>query len=128
MKRIIILGLAIWLLATLALRLWGQYIFNPSDMLSVLCLLLASSLLMIWLPRQIFRSRAPDTRAIAAIALVAPGMLLDTFSTIWFPVVFPNIRPDAAALFGGWLLLCNVLVLTSAAVSGYTQDQSSHMT
>ena len=42
-------------------------------------------------------------------------MLLDTVSTIWFTRVFPNIRPDAAAVFGGWLLLCNAV---GAAHSG----------
>jgi hypothetical protein len=73
---------------------------------------------MFWLPRWIFRRQAvpPADRALVAIALVAPGMLLDVFSTIWFPLVFPNIRPDAGALFGGWLLMCNVLVLISAAL------------
>jgi Family of unknown function (DUF5367) len=117
MKRVVILGLTIWLIATLALRFWGQHLFNPSSIPSIAILLAGSAPLMFWLPRWIFRRQAvpPADRALAAIALVAPGMLLDAFSTIWFPLVFPNIRPDAGALFGGWLLLCNVLVLVSAA-------------
>ena len=115
MKRIVFTGFMIWLLATAALRFWGQHLFNPGSALSVALLLACSAPLMLWLPRQIFREVPPPRRALAAIALVAPGMLLDTFSTIWFPTVFPNIRPDAGALFGGWLLLCNVLVLIGAA-------------
>ena len=47
---------------------------------------------------------------------VAPGMLLDTISAIWFPVIFPNIRPAAAGAFGGWLLFCNVVVLLTAVL------------
>lgn len=54
---------------------------------------------------------------IGAIVLVAPGMLLDTISAIWFPRVFPNIAPESAGLFGGWLLFCNVIALISAAVA-----------
>jgi hypothetical protein len=117
MKRIVILGVSIWLIATLALRFWGQHLFNPSSIPSIAILLVGSAPLMFLLPRWIFRRQAvpPADRALAAIALVAPGMMLDTFSTIWFPLVFPNIRPDAGALFGGWLLMCNVLVLVSAA-------------
>jgi hypothetical protein len=48
--------------------------------------------------------------------LVAPGMVLDSLTTIWFSSVFPNIRPGAAGIFGGWLLFCNVVVLLTAAV------------
>ena len=119
MRRIIMTGFTIWLLATVALRLWGQHLFNPGSNFSIAVLLASSAPLMAWLPRWIFRRLTipPGTRALAAIALVAPGMLLDTFSAIWFPVVFPNIRPEAGALFGGWLLLCNVMVLISAAFS-----------
>jgi hypothetical protein len=43
-------------------------------------------------------------------------MVLDTISTIWFARVFPNMRPEAAAAFGGWLLFCNVIVLLTAAL------------
>jgi hypothetical protein len=69
------------------------------------------------LPRALFKglSIAPAEYAIGAIVLVAPGMLLDTISAIWFSRVFPNIAPDAAGLFGGWLLFCNVIALLSAA-------------
>jgi hypothetical protein len=71
---------------------------------------------MILVARAVLGSLAPGERALGAIALVTPGMLLDTFSTIWFTRVFPNIRPDAAAVFGGWLLLCNAVVLLTAAL------------
>jgi hypothetical protein len=116
MRRVVITGFAIWLLASVALRLCGQYIFRPDSAVSVALLLGCSAPLMLWLPRRILQSTRPGARALAAIALVAPGMLLDTFSTIWFPRVFPNIPAEAAPLFGGWLLLCNVLVLVSAAL------------
>jgi len=68
--------------------------------------------------------RDAEHRALAAIALVAPGMLLDTITTIWFPRVFPNLPASAAGLFGGWLLFCNIVVLlTAAALSFKAQAQ-----
>ena len=43
---------------------------------------------------------------------VGPGAVV---ASIWFPAAYPNIRPDAAGLFGGWLLFCNALALIGAA-------------
>lgn len=112
MKRIVITGFLIWLGATVALRIAGQYVFRGSP----ITLLAISLPIMIYVAFAVLRHTRE--RALGAIALVAPGMLLDTISTIWFPIVFPNIRPDAAPLFGGWLLFCNVVVLLTAAMLG----------
>ena len=108
MKRAFITGFLIWLLATIALRLTGQWIFA-----SKLALFVISAPLMFAVPRFLF-SRASIDPAHAAIALVTPGMLLDTISAIWFAQAFPNIPREAAGLFGGWLLFCNVVALVSA--------------
>ncbi len=115
MKRLVLVGFLIWALATIALRLGGQYVFRTAGMETALPLLLISLPVMIWLTLQLLRRyRSAAERALGAIALVAPGMLLDTLSSIWFQAVFPNIRADAAGLFGGWLLFCNVAVLLTA--------------
>ena len=110
MKRYAITGFVIWAAATLALRLGGQYVFAAPPTV----VLLVSLPLMIAVAVTVLRNA--EERALAAIALVAPGMLLDTISTIWFSRVFPNIRPDAAGLFGGWLLFCNIVVLLTAVM------------
>jgi hypothetical protein len=117
MKRLALAGFGIWLAATVALRAGGQWIFKPDQTIWIALLLGISAPAMFALPRGLFArfSIAPEGYGLGAIALVAPGMLLDTISAIWFPRVFPNIRPDAAGLFGGWLLFCNVLALISAA-------------
>jgi len=117
MTRIAAVGFAIWLGATIMLRLGGQFVFRDSGGPATLLVLLVSVPLMIVVARAVLGSLAPAERALGGIVLVAPGMLLDTFSTIWFTRVFPNIRADAAAAFGGWLLLCNVVVLLTAALS-----------
>jgi len=111
MKRLAVTGFLIWLAATIALRLGGQYVFGRVP---------APLLLLITLPVMAFVARAllwhlptREQRALGAIALVAPGMLLDTISAIWFP----NIRTGCSGLFGGWLLFCNVVVLLTAVSS-----------
>ncbi|HXA17732.1 MAG TPA: DUF5367 family protein [Thermoanaerobaculia bacterium] len=121
MKRLIMVGFAIWLVATIALRMAGQRVLNPDRPWSIIALLAISALLMFRLPRFLFsRLAIPwEQRALGGIALVAPGMFLDTVSAVCFSSVFPNIQPDAAGLFGGWLLFCNVVVLVSAATTSY---------
>jgi hypothetical protein len=120
MRRILLCGFGIWLAATIALRAGGSHPLGPDTITMKLILLVASAPLMFLLPRRLFKlfSIAPADQALGGILLVAPGMLFDTFSTIWFPAVFPNIRPECAPLFGGWLLFCNVVALLSAATSG----------
>ena len=114
MKRMVIIGFIIWAAATIALRLGGQYVFGR---VPVLLLLLITIPVMAFLAVVLLRRvTTTEQRALGAIALIVPGMLLDPISAIWFPLVFPNIRPDAAGAFGGWLLVCNVVVLLTAVL------------
>jgi hypothetical protein len=41
-----------------------------------------------------------------ALAVALPTLLLDPFSSAFFPVVFPNTAPEVAGVFGGWMLWC----------------------
>lgn len=114
MKRIAVTGFIIWLVATIALRLGGQYVFGRVPVILLLLITLPAMALVaraiLWhLPTR-------EQRALGAIALVSPGMLLDTISAIWFPLIFPNIRVGCSGLFGGWLLFCNVVVLLTAVL------------
>ena len=124
MKRLAVAGFALWLAATIALRFAGQWIFHAGIGPGVAVLLTISGVLMWRLPRGIFAAMrvAREDYAVGAIALVAPGMLLDTFSAIAVSRVFPTLAPEAAGLFGGWLLLCNIIALLSAASAGRGHD------
>ena len=116
MKRLAAIGFAIWLAATIVLRIAGQFVFRNPGAIGTVALLVVSVPLMIVVARAVLGGLPAEKRALGAIALVAPGMLLDTFSTIGFARLFPNIRADAVAVFGGWLLLCNVVVLLTGAL------------
>jgi len=113
MKRLAIVGFLIWLAATIGLRLGGQFIL-PGSTASTLILFLVSLPLMVLVARAVLAG-VPN-KALGAIAFGGPGMLLDAFSTVGFGHVFPNMHAEAASVFGGWLLFCNVVVLVTAAV------------
>ena len=116
MTRVAVTGVVIWAAATAALRLFGEWLF-PSVSTGAGLLLLGISLpLMIVVAMAVLGRFEGDEKSRAAIFLVAPGMLLDAISALAFSRVFPNIRADAAGLFGGWLLFCNVVVLLTAVV------------
>ena len=129
MKRLALVGFAIWLVATVALRVAGQWVIHPGSGAYVAVLLGVSGVLMYRLPRGVFQviRVVPQDYALGAILLVAPGMLLDTISAIWFARVFPNLAPDAAGLFGGWLLFCNVVALLSAAIAAESRTRGTRV-
>jgi hypothetical protein len=99
-------GFAIWLGATIALRLAGQRFLHPGDLTGMMILFLVSFVLMVWLTRRVCRALAPEQRLLGAVSFVLPSLLLDPFSSAFFPFVFPNMAPAVAGLFAGWVLWC----------------------
>jgi len=107
-RRLFFIGLAIWIGATLALRFAGQLILRPRPWPAILILFAISFLLMAWLVRRLCRrfQVPPEQWPAGAISLALPTLLLDPFSSAFFPVVFPNLAPELAGVFGGWMLVC----------------------
>ena len=101
-------GLAIWIAATLALRLAGQRILHPGDWIGTLILFAVSFPLMAWIVRRLCRRfQLPHEQWLAgALSVALPTLLLDPFSSAFFPAVFPNMAPEVAGVFGGWMLWC----------------------
>jgi hypothetical protein len=101
-------GLGIWIGATVALRFAGHRILHPGDWTGTLILFAVSFPLMAWLVRRLcgrFQLRHEQWPA-GAISIALPTLLLDPFSSAFFPVVFPNMAPEVAGVFGGWMLCC----------------------
>jgi len=101
-------GFAIWLAATIALRVAGQHMLHPGDWKGVLILFAVSFPLMAWLVRRIcLRCRLPRDQWLGgALSIALPTLVLDPFSASFFPLVFPNMAPGVAGVFGGWMLWC----------------------
>jgi len=105
--RLMLLGLAVWLAATLGFRLVGHHLLDPERPLLTVAAFVAAFpvmyALMNWLLR-VWQLEGPE-RVIGATAILAPGLLLDGLLSVpFFAVVFPNMSPDAAHLFGA--LMC----------------------
>lgn len=117
-RPLILYGFAIWLVATALLRLLGEHILRPDNLVSTIMLFAISFPLMAWLTRRLC-SRAhlpPNDWPSGAISLALPTLLLDPFSSAFFPVVFPNIAPELAGVFGGWMLWCCAGALIGSSI------------
>ena len=106
--RLFLCGLGIWAGATVALRTGGQYLLHPGDWKGTLVLFAVSFPLMAWIVRRLCsRFQAmPEKWPAGAVSIALPTLLLDPFSSAFFPVVFPNMAPEVAGVFGGWMLWC----------------------
>ncbi len=107
-RRLIRAGLVIWLGATLALRFGGQHVLRPGDWKGTLILFAVTFPMIGWLVRRLCAGAGlPESEWLrGATALLLPTLLLDPFSSAFFPVVFPNMSPQVAGVFGGWMLWC----------------------
>jgi hypothetical protein len=121
--RLTFCGLAIWLTATVALRVAGQRLLHPGDWQATLILFALSFPLMAWLARRLCRRFGlPQEEWLGgALSIALPTLLLDPFSSAFFPVVFPNMAPEVAGVFGGWMLWC-----CAGALVGATIGRSNH--
>jgi Family of unknown function (DUF5367) len=116
--RLVLCGLAIWGGATAFLRVRGQNLLHPDDWPRTLILFAVSFPLMAWIVRRLCRRfQLPrDQWLMGAVSVALPTLLLDPFSSAFFPVVFPNMAPEVAGIFGGWMLWCCAGALLGVAV------------
>ena len=111
-------GFIIWLGATLALRFWGQHLLRPGGWKGTVILFALTFPLIAWLVRRLCAGAglAESEWLRGATALLLPTLLLDPFSSAFFPVVFPNMSPQVAGVFGGWMLWCCAAGLVGVSV------------
>src|SRR5271157_16810 len=116
--RLIFIGFAVWLAATIAVRLFGQRLLHPDNGLGTVILFATSFVAIAWFVRRLCRRLQVPTEQwpSAAISLLLPTLFLDPFSSAFFTTVFPNIQPEAAGLFGGWMIICCAGGLVGAVV------------
>jgi uncharacterized protein DUF5367 len=118
--RLFLSGLAIWFLATIALRFAGHHALRPDH--PPIFLFAISFPFMAWLARRLCRRFhvPPELWLAGSVSLALPTLLLDPFSSAFFPLLFPNIAPEMAGVFGGWMLWC-----CAGAISGGIIGRSS---
>lgn len=121
-------GLFLWFVGTLAFRLVGQFILIPDNSFSLLLIFAAAvpTMAAAIYPIYSLKRVSPSQRPLAAIFIVLPGMVLDVFSVLLFPVVYPNLSPTAVASFSAILLWgYSLLLLTSFLPPIRIGDKSS---
>lgn len=117
-RRPVLFGFAIWFAATVAIRLFGQRLLHPGNGPGTVILFAISFGVVAWFVRRLCRRLQvpPERWPAAAISLLLPTLFLDPFSSAFFSTVFPNIQPEAAGLFGGWMIICCAGGLVGAIV------------
>lgn len=102
--RALLAGLGVWAFATVAFRLVGQWLLLPGTAgVAVFGVIgLAMAILGPALRRAI--GAAPAQADLAAVAMTAPGLLLDAGVTAFFDRLLPNIDPGSAGQFGALML------------------------
>jgi hypothetical protein len=115
MKRAWMIGLALWAIGTVGIRLAGQYVLRPGHTAASVTLYAISFILMAWLVPNLCRGGEADKSSKprhngmqfhALCIIILPTLLLDAFATLFFPTVYPNVAAGAAPIFGGWMLIC----------------------
>src|SRR5258708_27342307 len=104
--RLFLYGLGIWFAATLSLRIWGQRMLHPGDARGTLLLFVLSSVATAWIARRLCKRvqlPRPEWPA-GAISLLLPTLVLDPFSSAFFPIVFPNMPREVPVAFAGSML------------------------
>lgn len=116
-------GFLIWLLATLAFRVAGQFFFITESpvILTILYLAVIPSLALISvITFKKFKLSGLENAA-AGVLLVLPGMIIDTFVIQFFKDIFPNMPSSSAASFGSWLMWAYSIVLLTSIIIGVRQ-------
>jgi Family of unknown function (DUF5367) len=105
---LVIVGLALWLVGTIVLRLQGEHLLRAGAGIRTVILFAVSFALFALVARRLCRRFAlpRDQWLAGAVSLVMPTLVLDPFSAAFFSAVFPNIPTAAAGVFGGWMLAC----------------------
>jgi hypothetical protein len=116
--RLVLTGLGIWLAGTIALRLAGQRVLHPGSVAGTVILFAVSFPASAWLVRRLCRRAAlpQDQWPMGAVSVLLPTLLLDPFSSAFFPVVFPNMAPAVSGVFGGWMLWCCAGALVGVSI------------
>jgi hypothetical protein len=114
----LILGFLIWLIATIVFRLAG-HLFFLAENAWVLLAHYAIVVPALWALANglfhYFKLQAGQS-VYAAVLMVLPGMLLDTFFIQFFSTLMPNMPASSASSFGAWLMWSYFWVLVSGIV------------
>jgi hypothetical protein len=124
----VLVGLVFWLAWTIAIRTVGHLFFVTGNPAVMIVLFAGGFVLLVCVARLLFRLMALLVQQVflAAVLMVAPGMILDSVLVCLFTVVFPNMPPEAGLYYGAWLLLAYAAVLVGALTWPIGKHREQH--
>src|SRR5262249_50780956 len=118
MARYVWIGFAVWLFATVAIRLGGGAILPTGPGLRFGIVLVVTALVIgAAISSLVRRISAREARLEAAVLLVLPGILLDPPGVLWFPAVSPTLPAGAGLPFAALLLWAYGIALLAALLA-----------
>lgn len=121
------IGLAVWLVGTLFVRLAGQFLFNPGE--PALLGLFILSIPLIWALTypfyQRYRLANSAQRSQAALRLVTLPVLLEVPSFLFHELVYPNMGLERMAIYAAYIFYFYGLVLLTAFIGRQSEDDSA---
>src|ERR1700747_1169617 len=89
MKRFLLIGLAVWLVATILIRLAPAGFLRPDRTVAILLLYGVSfGVMYLAIRLRVVRSLGSSEGRLAVIALVLPSLILDAFASAFFPTIY----------------------------------------
>jgi branched-subunit amino acid transport protein AzlD len=122
------IGVAVWVLGTVVLRLVGHLLLPPAEPGRVTLVFAATVPVMAMLAFAVYSllDVDPERRLTAATLLVLPGMVFDAAVVTAFTTVFPNMATGTGSTFGGLMLLAYASILVTGVVPlTYVGEESS---
>lgn len=115
MKRFLWIGLGIWLVATIGLRVGGEALLSSgSGIRTALLYVVSGAVIAFFISRLVRALPSAEAGLRAAVLIVLPGLLLDAGSVLWFDRVFPNMPASAGMPFASVLLWCYGIAVLAA--------------
>ena len=102
-QRPLLAGFAAWAVGAGLLRGLGHLVM-PRTAAPAALLLAVTVVAFAAVAHFVFRDIPAATRASTALLFMQPTLVLDGFSAVFFTQVFPNIPPEAAGVFAGWMM------------------------
>jgi fucose permease len=107
-RRMVASGVALWLTGTVLVRVAGHAVLpRPAApewiawyAISLAAMAVVARIICGW-------ARIPPADRLAAVAmLILPTLILDACTSLYFSRTFPNLPPETAGAFAGWMLIC----------------------
>ncbi|WP_289662651.1 DUF5367 domain-containing protein [Flavobacterium panacagri] len=108
-----IVGFLVWFTATILFRIAGHYFFIVDNPLIMLVLYIILIPVLGFISTSVFNKfnlNNPESIK-AAVAMVLPGMLLDTLCIQFFEKLFLNMPESYSKTFASWLMFAYSVVL-----------------